>query len=150
MHGLDKKGAFHKQMVKIVDAGLPADVALGALTTVPAKLLGIDRVVGTIAAGKLAHLLVTDGPLFSADTKIREVYVDGRRHEFEVKDKPKGDPDAVVDPRGTWSVTFQFGPRTIEREWVIEGGEGASPEQLVEGGVHVPRLREELGVTREE
>jgi imidazolonepropionase-like amidohydrolase len=123
--GLDNKGSFHKQMVKIVEAGLPADVALAALTTVPAELLGIDRVVGTLAAGKIANLIVTDGPLFAEDTKVREVFVDGRRHELETKDKPKGDPDAVVDPRGTWSVTFQFGPRTIEREWIIEGGEGA-------------------------
>jgi imidazolonepropionase-like amidohydrolase len=124
-HGLDNKSSFHKQMVKIVDAGLPRDVAVAALTTVPAALLGIDRVVGTIEAGKIANLVVTDGPLFAKDTKVREVFVDGRRHELEAKDKPKGDPDAVVDPRGSWSVTFRFGPRAVEREWVIEGREGS-------------------------
>ena len=123
--GLDNKASFHKQMVKIVEAGLPGEVALASLTTVPARLLGIERVVGTVEAGKIANLVVTDGPLFAEETKIREIFVDGRRHEIKVKDKPKGDPDAVVDPRGTWSVTFQLGPRTIEREWIIEGSAGS-------------------------
>jgi hypothetical protein len=122
--GLDSKSTFHKQMHKIVEAGLPEDVALAALTTVPARLLGVDRVVGTLTPGKIANLVVTDGPLFAEKTKIRETFVDGRRHELEVKEKPKGDPDAVVDPRGTWAVVIKMGTRTMEREWTIEGTSG--------------------------
>jgi len=132
--GLDTKSTFHKQMRKIVEAGLPEDVALAALTTVPARLLGIDRVVGTLAPGKIANLVVTDGPLFAEKTKIREVFVDGTRHELEVKDKPKGDPNAVVDPRGTWVVAIKMGSRTIEREWTIEGSEGAYKGTAETGG----------------
>jgi len=132
--GLDAKSTFHKQMHKIVEAGLPEDVALAALTTVPAKLLGIDRVVGTLTPGKIANLVVTDGPLFAEKTKIREVFVDGTRHELEIKDKPKGDPDAVVDPRGTWAVAIKMGSRTMEREWTIEGSEGAYKGTAETGG----------------
>ena len=132
--GLESNSTFHKQMHKIVEAGLPQDVALAALTTVPAKLLGIDRIVGTLEPGKIANLVVTDGPLFAEETKIREIFVDGARHEIEVKEKPTGDPDAVVDPRGTWAVAIKMGSRTMEREWTIEGSKGAYTGTAETGG----------------
>lgn len=124
MHGLKNSGDFYKNVRKMIDAGLSTDTALAALTTVPAKLLGLDRVAGSISDGKLGNLVITDGPLFDEDSKIREVWVDGNRHEIEVKEKPKGDPNAVVDPTGEWSVSFDMGARTLERRWTIEGEPG--------------------------
>jgi len=121
---LGSSADFHKNMVKIVDRGLPEEVALASLTTVPARILGLERTLGTIESGKIANLVVADGPLFAEKTKVRRVFVDGIDHEVKVKEKPKGDPDAVVDPRGTWSVTFEMGSRTIEREWIIRGERG--------------------------
>ena len=40
----------------------PAD-ALAAVTTTPAKLLGVDDITGSIAVGKLAHLIVATGDI---------------------------------------------------------------------------------------
>ena len=62
-----------------------------------------------------------DGPLFDEESNLTHVFVDGVLHEVEAPSKPKGDPNAVVDPRGTWSVVFDMGPRTMERSWTIEG-----------------------------
>lgn len=121
LNSLKSSADFTRNMTKIVDAGLPADTALAALTTVPAELLGLSRSLGTIERGKIANLLITDGPLFRKDTKVRQVFVAGIPHEVEVKEKPKGDPDAVVDPRGEWSVLIDLGERTVERVWTIEG-----------------------------
>ena len=112
-------------MRKIIEGGLTEDAALAAWTTVPAELLGLERVLGTLAPGKIANLLVADGPLFGEETKIRHVFVDGVEYEVKVKEKPKGDPNAVVDPRGSWSVVFEMGSRTVQREWTIEGQKGA-------------------------
>lgn len=117
--GLENRSSFHKQMKKIVEAGLSEEVALAALTTVPAELLGIERSTGSITVGKIANLVVTDAPLFDEETQVRDVFVDGSRFELEIKEKPKVDPDAVVDPSGSWTVSMQFGPRKIEREWVL-------------------------------
>ncbi len=119
--GLGNSKDFYKNLRKIVEDGLPAEVALAALTTHPAELVGLADVLGTLEAGKIANLLVADGPLFAEKTNIRHVFVDGRQHEIEVKEKPKGDPNAVVDPRGEWSVTFDMGGRKFERVWTIEG-----------------------------
>jgi len=119
--GLKNSADLPKNMRKILDVGLPESVALAAWTTIPAGLIGLERVLGTLAPGKIANLVVTDGPLFTEGTKVRHVFVDGVEHEIKIKEKPKGDPNAVVDPRGTWSVAFEFGSRTVEREWTISG-----------------------------
>jgi len=122
---------FPKNMRKILEAGLPEHVALAAWTTHPAEMIGLDRVVGTLEPGKIANLIVADGPLFGEETVLQHVFVDGIQYEIETKEKPKGDPDAVVDPRGAWSVAFDFGSRTMQREWTI-GGEKDSYEGTAE------------------
>lgn len=119
--GLDTSSDAPKNLRAMIEAGLPEETALAALTTVPAQLLGVERVVGTLAPGKIANVVIATGPPFAEESQIREVFVDGRRHEIEIKQKPKGDPDAVVDPRGTWTVAIDFGGRTVERRWTIEG-----------------------------
>jgi hypothetical protein len=119
--GLKSTADFPRNLRKMIEAGLPEDVALAGLTTVPAELLGLDRMIGTVEPGKIANLLVVDGPLFEKDSRLRHVFVDGNKHDIEAPSKPKGDPDAVVDPRGTWSVVFDMGTRSFERTWIISG-----------------------------
>jgi imidazolonepropionase-like amidohydrolase len=123
--GLKNFADFPKNMRKILDAGLSADVALAAWTTVPAELLGIDAVAGTLEPGKLANLSILDGPLFGEETNAKRIFVDGIEYKLKEKKKPKGDPDAVVDPRGEWSVSFEMGSRTMERTWSITGEKDA-------------------------
>jgi len=137
-HGLANTANFSKNLIKMIDRGLPPDIALSALTTVPAELLGLDRVLGTLEPGKIANVVVADGPLFEDGTKIRRVFVDGIDHEVKVKEKPKGDPNAVVDPRGEWSIVFDFGSRTGQRSWTIEGEPGAYTGSAETRGGTVP------------
>ncbi len=123
--GLSSLASFGKNLRRIIEGGLPEDVALAALTTVPAKILAIDSVTGTLEPGKIANVVVADGPLFAEDTKVQRIYVDGHEYRVEQKKKPTGDPNAVVDPRGEWSVVFDFGRGSAERTWKIEGERGA-------------------------
>ncbi len=60
-----------------VRCGLPAEVALKAVTRAPAEILGIEDRVGTIAAGRDADLVALSGDPLSLTTKIRWVMVDG-------------------------------------------------------------------------
>jgi hypothetical protein len=108
-----------------VDAGLPQDAALAALTTVPAKILGVERQLGTIEAGKIANLVVSDKAIFAKDAKVKRVFVEGREYKLDEKKKPKGDPSAVVDPRGTWSVVLDMPSGSVTRSWTISGKPGA-------------------------
>jgi imidazolonepropionase-like amidohydrolase len=57
--------------------GLGADDALRGLTAGPAKLLGLDGAVGSLAAGKDADLVVLSGPPFELSTRVLAVMIDG-------------------------------------------------------------------------
>lgn len=125
MHGLKNTSDFPGNVRKMIDAGLSETDALAALTTAPADILGVSRTLGTLEAGKIANVVLADGPLFGKDTKIRRVFVDGTDYPVEEKAKPKGDPNAVVDPRGTWSVVIELGGQTLQRTWTIAGSKGS-------------------------
>jgi imidazolonepropionase-like amidohydrolase len=73
---------FRENLAKaITDGGLSADNALKALTVDAAKLLGMDKQLGTIAPGKAAHLVIMDGDFDKSATQVRDVFVDGIRYE---------------------------------------------------------------------
>ncbi len=95
-------------VVKAIERGLSEATALAALTTRPAKLLGVDHLAGTLQTGKLANLIVTDGPLFGAKTKILETWVAGKRDAWN--EEPKS------DLRGTWKLelTGEAEPKKLD------------------------------------
>ena len=117
--GLPDSIPFLVAVRRAVQRGLDPTAALRALTVTPASLFGLERKLGTLDPGRTADLVVTDGDLFAAKTKIREVWVDGRR--YEVLPKPP------VDPRGEWSVTWQIEPAAIADHTIKLGG---TPEAL--------------------
>jgi imidazolonepropionase-like amidohydrolase len=66
---------------KAIALGLSPDAALRALTRTPAEIFGVADRLGTLETGKIANVLVTDGPLFADSTKVKMVFVDGRQYE---------------------------------------------------------------------
>ena len=94
--GLRDQDKFLENVRRAVERGLSADGALRALTTTPAALYGVDNRLGSIAAGKVASLVIADGDLFAKKTKIVETWVDGERFELDVQMRH--------DPRGTWKL----------------------------------------------
>ncbi len=82
-YGLGDKKEFRKNLRAAVDRGLSETDALAALTTVPAKLCGLDTRLGTIAPGKIANLTVVEGSYFDPEKKVREVWIDGRVYRIE-------------------------------------------------------------------
>lgn len=57
--------------------GLAKEAALAAVTNVPAKLLGIDRRIGSIETGKDADLVALSGDPLEFSTAIRWTMIDG-------------------------------------------------------------------------
>jgi imidazolonepropionase-like amidohydrolase len=86
--GLKDVRGFRAQVARAIERGLEADRALAAVTTVPARLLGLEGRLGTLAVGKAANLTVTRGDLFAPKSRVREVWVEGRRFEVVEKDEP--------------------------------------------------------------
>jgi imidazolonepropionase-like amidohydrolase len=95
-NGMKDVKKFRAQVAKSIARGWKESDALAAVTTTPAKLLGLDGRLGTLEAGKIANLTVTHGDLFSESGKVREVWVDGNRYDaFERDDKGM---------KGMWSI----------------------------------------------
>ncbi len=61
----------------LVRAGLDRQAALHALTIGPAKLLGLEKEVGSLEVGKQANLVVFDEDPFSVTAGIEQVYISG-------------------------------------------------------------------------
>jgi len=118
--GMKSARDFSGNLAAVVEAGLPPEQALAAVTTVPARLLGMERMLGTIEPGKQANLLIVQGELFTARPVFRHLFVDGY-HEKIKAEKTIGDPTAVVDPRGTWEVTSEVMGRRSGSTWEITG-----------------------------
>ena len=94
--GLASLNEFLPNLRVAVARGLEADDALAALTTTPASWLGIDRTHGTIAEGKVANLIVSEGDLFAEEATVRDVWVQGTVYGVT---RP-----AQIDPRGSWEI----------------------------------------------
>ncbi len=92
-----------KNAKKAIDAGLPADAALRALTLSAAEIFNVADRLGSIEAGKAANLVVTDGDLFEEKTKIKMVFVDGHKYEIRAPGRPEEKPS--VNLTGTWKLT---------------------------------------------
>lgn len=93
-----------KAAKKSIDAGLAPDAALRALTITPAEIYGVSDRLGSIETGKIANLVVTDGDLFNEKTKIKMVFVDGKRFEVREPEKPKEPPKGNMT--GKWKLAY--------------------------------------------
>ncbi|MEM6321006.1 MAG: amidohydrolase family protein [Bacteroidota bacterium] len=81
-HGLKKKTDFLKNIRKAIKNGLSEKVALAALTTRPAELLGMSNQIGALKKGNLANFIVTDGPLFAEKTILHENWIQGHPYRM--------------------------------------------------------------------
>jgi imidazolonepropionase-like amidohydrolase len=66
-----------------VSFGLPREEALKAVTLYPAQILGVADRLGTIEAGKLANLIITDGDPLEIRTQVKQVIIAGRETSLE-------------------------------------------------------------------
>jgi len=89
---------------KSIDAGLSPESALRALTLSPAEIFGVADTLGSIENGKIANLVVTDGDLFDKKTRVKLVFVDGRKYEVREVLRPTEPPKG--DLTGKWKLSF--------------------------------------------
>jgi hypothetical protein len=122
-----------RNVAKSVAAGLPADVALRALTLGAAEILGVSDRLGSIEAGKIANLVITDGDILADQTNVKWIIVDGKLYE-----PPPAPPAApagrgggagapgMADMSGTWTLSFTTDQGAMQSTAVIQmAGDGS-------------------------
>jgi imidazolonepropionase-like amidohydrolase len=119
-HRLKGRGEFPSRVRRMMREGLDEDAVLACLTTRPAAQLGLDRVTGTLEPGRMANLVVMDGPLFGEKTKVLSTWVAGVpslvhqpvRFAFEGPFTLKAEGvelTGIIDPKGK-SITLERQP----------------------------------------
>ncbi len=107
--GLDAREDFPERLRQAREHGLADRDALAMLTTVPAKMLGLERRLGVVRSGALAHLAVWDGPVFEEGTRLVDLWIGGRHHSIN--------PDQDSSMLGTWSTSL---PISAEEDLLAE------------------------------
>ena len=126
--GPGKTGDFLPGIRKAIDNGLSADDALRAVTLSPARILGLDRQLGSLDKGKIANVVVTDKPIFDKEAKVQRVYVDGREMKLPTEeDRARGRRGAgEAGPLdGSWSLIVKAsnGDVNINARFHVEDGQ---------------------------
>ena len=118
-----KSEDFLKNIRLMVENGLSEEAALAALTTNPASMLELERVLGTVEKGKLANLVITTDSLFKKTAEVKHVFVDGYLFQYETNgESNESDKSKKNDLTGAWdyeTVTPQgssSGLMTIKNE----------------------------------
>lgn len=98
LHDLKSPSDLKARLAKAITYGLSETKALEALTTVPAAMLGMSDVLGTLKTGSQANFLVTSGDLFDKGTILYENWVQGNKHIIQSKE--------LVDIRGDYDLSI--------------------------------------------
>lgn len=123
--------------------GLDPDLALAALTTGPAELLGIADRAGRLAPGYMANFVVVEGELLVESPAIQEVWVDGRRNVLTALKPPE------IEPAGSWEISLIIeGMGTIPGQLHLEGQASALSGQLEVMGTPVPLAQVQVSGSR--
>jgi imidazolonepropionase-like amidohydrolase len=149
-YGLDRPADFRDHVLAAVEAGLSPDAALRALTIVPAQLLGLEGLIGTIENGKLANLVVVEGELFDRAGRIRHVFVEGRRHD--IPDEPAGGREqrraggaGAASAAGVWVGAIDLPDMTLQFTMTLTDEAGSIAGDIASEAGSVPVSGERTG-----
>jgi len=102
-----KSKDIYPNIRRLIANGMTEQEALAHLTTLPAALLKIDNIAGTLEKGKIANLVISTKPIFEKEALINMVMVDGILHKIDTKKKKKssGEP---INIEGKWSYNIEI------------------------------------------
>ena len=86
--GLKSPADVLKNLRLAIKEGLPRNAALAALTINAAKLQGMQNRLGRIQPGYLGHLVVMTAPFDNEKSKVRFLFVNNKKHEYNKTAKP--------------------------------------------------------------
>ncbi|HKO57527.1 MAG TPA: amidohydrolase family protein [Thermoanaerobaculia bacterium] len=118
-----KSADFAGGIRKAMDNGLTADDALRATTIWPARILGVDRQLGSLERGKIANVVVTDKPIFAKERQVKRLLIDGREVRVTpAAEKKKAGAASAID--GTWSLSVRSAQGDVAITATLHGENG--------------------------
>lgn len=126
--GLEDPKAFGRRVREAIARGLSREDALAAVTTVPARQLGLQDRLGSLEAGKIANLVVATGDPFAESARVAEIWIDGSRieprltkEEREEAEKAAPHPAPLPPGEGGGTLRREAGPVAAPSAVVVRG-----------------------------
>ncbi|HEV3470984.1 MAG TPA: amidohydrolase family protein [Pyrinomonadaceae bacterium] len=104
--GMTQMSDFLANAARAVEAGLPREAAVRAMTLGAAEILGVSQQLGSVEVGKIANLTVTRGDLFARDRRVAHVFIDGR--PVELRPAATAAAGAAPNVSGTWTLNINL------------------------------------------
>ena len=79
-HGIKNLSDFRKNLIKSHERGASKSTLLKALTYNPSKFINMDHKIGAIKESFIANFFISDGDIFSNETKILSNWIQGKWH----------------------------------------------------------------------
>ncbi len=117
--GLPEPADLLKAVRQAIKAGVPRDAALAALTRDAAALLGRETRLGTLTAGSLAHVVVMTAPFDDEQSKVRYVFADGARFEYNKPPDAPATAAPVAELAGTWTIAIDSADGKTAATWEL-------------------------------
>ncbi len=92
-----KTDDFLDNLRTVIEKGLPQDAAIRGLTAGAAEVLGAADKLGSVAPGRLAHLTVMTQPLAEKKSKVKFLFIDGKRIEIDADDEKDKEKEGKGD-----------------------------------------------------
>ncbi|MCB9300166.1 MAG: amidohydrolase family protein [Lewinellaceae bacterium] len=80
MDGLEKPQEFLSKLRRAIRSGLTEKDALKALTYTPSRLMGVEKEVGSLEAGKWANFIICDGNIFEDKSRLLHTWIKGKAY----------------------------------------------------------------------
>ena len=135
--GLKNRAELLKEVRLAIKHGWPANAALKALTTEPARILGLSKRLGTLDTGRLGHVVLWTGRFEDPDSRVRYVLVDGSLFQYNKSAKSKSKSKSKETPQPPNTPDDSPPPPPLPRS--IDADSTARPSEI-----HSDRIRRAL------
>jgi len=78
-----RRGEIRSALRAMARAGMSEQEILAALTVQPARVLGLEKTMGTIETGKAANLVAWTGSMLDSTAGVRYTFIAGRRYSYD-------------------------------------------------------------------
>lgn len=78
-----KRGEIRGAIRAMARAGMSEPEILSALTVQPARVLGVEKTMGTIEPGKAANIVAWTGSMLDSTAGVRYTFIAGRRYSYD-------------------------------------------------------------------
>jgi imidazolonepropionase-like amidohydrolase len=121
-----KPADFLANVRRLVRAGMSPVAALQACTLSAARILGVERQLGSVERGKIANLIVSDRDLLDEEARVTTVFVDGEIYEVPPdeggRNREAGGGSRTPEGLPEWHPDPRFPRLESHRETLIRNG----------------------------